>query len=58
MNDVTELTDEWGATLRMTVRPEWSGGVVITVKDETTAAITFNAEQARALANALLDAGF
>jgi hypothetical protein len=58
MNDVTELTDEYGATLRLEDRRRETGGVVLTVKDETTAAIVLSYEQARALANALIDAGF
>lgn len=54
-DDVFETTDEFGATLR--VQPIRSTAV-ITVSDETTAAITLSYEQARALANALVDAGF
>jgi hypothetical protein len=57
-DDVFETTDEFGDTLIVSLRPEWSGGVVITVRDETTAAITLSTEQTKALANALVDAGF
>jgi hypothetical protein len=54
-DDVFELTDEFGATLRL---QPINSTAVITVSDETTAAITLSYEQARALANALVDAGF
>lgn len=54
-DDVFETTDEFGATL--TFQPIHDTAV-ITVSDETTAAITLSYEQARALANALVDAGF
>jgi hypothetical protein len=52
---VFETTDDFGATLRL--EPIGSTAV-ITVMDETTASITLSYEQARALANALVDAGF
>jgi hypothetical protein len=54
-DDVFETTDEFGATLRL---QPINSTAVITVMDETTAAITLSYEQARALANALVDAGF
>jgi hypothetical protein len=52
---VFETTDEFGATLSL---QPINSTAVITVMDETTAAITLSYEQARALANALVDAGF
>jgi hypothetical protein len=57
-DDVTELTDEYGATLTFEDRRRETGGILLTVKDETTAAIVLSYEQVRALANALIDAGF
>jgi hypothetical protein len=57
-DDVTELTDELGGCIRVAVLPKWQDGVVITVSDGTIAAVTLNAQQAKALANALIDAGF
>jgi hypothetical protein len=54
-DDVFETTDGAGATLRLQPIHDTA---VITVSDETTAAIALSYEQARALANALIDAGF
>jgi hypothetical protein len=56
--DTTELTDEYGATLTLEDRRQETGGILLTVRDETTAAIVLSYEQVRALANALIDAGF
>ena len=58
-DDIFETTDEFGATLSFEAFDgDWHAGVLLTVKDETTAAIKLSYEQARALANALIDAGF
>lgn len=58
MNEVTEITDEHGATMRIDIIPVPGAGAVITVSDETSAAIVLNDEQARHLVNTLIDAGF
>lgn len=56
--ETTELTDEYGAMLAIEDRRQETGGILLTVKDEATAAIVLSYEQAKALANALIDAGF
>lgn len=57
-DDVFFTTDPYGATLKVETLTDWRDGVTVTVGDETTAAITLNDAQAKALANALIDAGF
>jgi hypothetical protein len=56
--DVFETTGECGATLRLEAVSVPHVGVNISVRDDTTAIITLSYEQAHALANALIDAGF
>ena len=57
-DDANEITDEFGATLRIDVIPVPGEGAVITVSDGTTASIVLNDAQATHLVNALIDAGF
>lgn len=59
MNDeVFETTGECGATLRLEAVSVPHDAVNITVVDDAIATISLGYEQARALANALIDAGF
>jgi hypothetical protein len=53
-----DIDDNYGATLSLEDRRHENGRVLLTVHDETTAAVLLNYEQVRALANALIDAGF
>lgn len=58
---VADITDTWGASIRVDVRPgtntEDPALFVVTVADDVTAAVTLNYEQARHLVDALIDAG-
>lgn len=61
MSNVADLTDTWGASIRVDVRPGTDLDdpelFVVTVNDDVTAAVTLNYEQARHLVDALIDAG-
>lgn len=60
MKNVAELTDSWGAWVRIDVRPGTDNDdpqlIVVTITDETTAAVTLNYAQAVELAQALNEA--
>jgi hypothetical protein len=53
MENYADMTDEWGAWIRVDVVQD---RVIITIQDETTAAVSLNIKQAATLINALTDA--
>lgn len=54
MENFADITDEWGAWIRVDVIP--GPLVTLTIRDETMAAVALNRKQAVALINALTDA--
>jgi hypothetical protein len=59
MRNVADLTDTWGASIRVDARPGTTNDdpelFVVTIQDERIAAVTLNHEQAAALRDALTD---
>lgn len=53
MDNYADITDEWGGYVRVDVVGD---RVIVTIRDETTAAVSLNIKQAATLINGLTDA--